>query len=51
MSNLKNSWKTLASVAVVGATAVLVTATVVGALLSTLEEKEEEGEDSEGGGT
>ncbi len=50
MSNLKNSWKTLASVAVVGATAVLVTATVVGALLSTLE-KEEDEEAQEGGDT
>ena len=50
MNNWKESWKTIASMAVVGATAVLVTATVVGTLLSTLDD-EDAPEDSEGGDT
>lgn len=50
MSNWKESWKTIASMAAVGATAVLVTATVIGALLSTLDD-ESTTEDSEDGET
>ena len=49
MSDWKESWKTIASMAAIGATAVLVTATVVGALLSTLDDegKTEDSEDGE----
>ena len=50
MSNWKENWKTIASMAAIGATAVLVTATVVGALLSTLDD-EDTTVDSEDGET